>query len=93
MSPSSNRGGWSLLALGLIGAVSVEAQAQRTFEIHPSIGIARVGDSRSEAYLAPDSWHRDFVPPGGYRDAKGKIKRMGVRFRVYELDANGEVLG
>ncbi|MHC4822380.1 MAG: LodA/GoxA family CTQ-dependent oxidase [Planctomycetota bacterium] len=93
MTPSSNRLAWSVLALGLIGAVSAEAQAIRTFEIHPSIGIARVGDSTRESYLAPDWWHRDVVPAGGYRDAKGKIKRMGVRFRVYELDANGVVLG
>ncbi len=89
----------ALLALTLIGVGSSEADeegeadASRRFQIHPSIGIARVGDSTSDYYLAPDSWHRDFIPEDGYRDAEGKIKRMGVRFRIYELDADGEVLG
>lgn len=95
MRTSSNRMAWTLLALTLIGAGSVAAATHRIFEIHPSIGIARVGDSTTEHYLAPDAWERDFVPPGGYRDAspEKRIKRMGVRFRIYELDAAGNVIG
>ncbi len=109
MKNSNIRTVWAALTLALISAGSIEAQAERRFEIHPSIGIARVGDSTSEYYLAPDSSQRDFVPDGayriasdsgpgdfvpqgGYRDAEGKIRRMGVRFRIYERDANGEIL-
>ncbi len=102
MKTSSIHAIWTVLTLLLIGVAGVEAdetgeageaEASRIFRIHPSIGIARVGDSPSAYYLAPDSWHRDFVPEDGYRDAEGKIKRMGVRFRIYELNADGDVLG
>lgn len=58
------------------------------YRIHPAIGVARVGDSPS-GYIAPEAWQTDHVPNGAYRDADGKIKRMGVRFRVYEFDRSG----
>jgi hypothetical protein len=45
----------------------------------PLIGIARLGNSESEYFLAPDVTD----PPGFYRDATGALKRQAVRFRVY----------
>ena len=63
-----------------------------TYEIYPSIGMARVGNSDEEYYIASESLQMDFVPPGGYRDAEGKIKRMGCRFRIYEFDDDGAIV-
>lgn len=61
------------------------------YRIHPAIGIARVGNSDAGHYIAPESWQTDYVPPGGYRDADHKIKRMGCRFRIYEFVDNEPV--
>ncbi|MEU2630672.1 LodA/GoxA family CTQ-dependent oxidase, partial [Kitasatospora sp. NPDC007106] len=60
--------------------------------IHPAIGIARVGNSPEEFYLAPEV--PDPLPeaPGFYKDAAGAIKREAARFRVYGYDARGEVV-
>ncbi len=59
--------------------------------IHPSIGIARIGN-------APDAWFptaqlRGGVPddPDGFRDNEGRIKRQVPRFRVYASLKSGEV--
>ena len=72
------------------------------FEIHPSIGIARVGNSPSEFYLAPDrigglpiecSPGGDERTEGGkpvlttrFKDAEGRIRRQGACFRVFLYD-------
>lgn len=60
-------------------------------QIHPSIGIARVGNSR-EFYLGPEVPGEVPNPPGGYKDAAGAIKRQGARFRIYGLNAAGQVV-
>lgn len=59
-------------------------------EIHPGIGIARVGTS-DEFFLAPEP---DSAPPEKYRDASGRLKRQAARFRVFECerDAEGRLL-
>ncbi len=62
--------------------------------IHPAIGIARVGNSKHEYFLAPevtDPLPRD---PGFYkeRDDTGALKRQAARFRVYGYDAQGNVV-
>ncbi len=60
--------------------------------IHPSIGVARVGNSVDEYFLAPEV--PDPLPeaPGFYRDATGALKRQAARFRVYGLNAEGKVV-
>ncbi|MEN3331542.1 MAG: hypothetical protein V7641_907 [Blastocatellia bacterium] len=58
----------------------------KTYKIFPPIGIARLGNSNSEYYIASESPQMNFVPPGGYRDADLKVKRMGCRFRIYEYE-------
>jgi hypothetical protein len=53
-----------------------------TFEIHPSIGIARVGTS-AQFFLGPEP---GVAPPDKYRDNAGALKRQAARFRVFECD-------
>ena len=63
----------------------------RRFRVFPSIGVARVGDSKTEWYVGPESPNVGFVPEGGvHRELSGskKIKRMAARFRIYEFDEN-----
>jgi hypothetical protein len=60
--------------------------------IHPGIGIARVGDSE-EHFIGPEVPHPTGPPKGGYRDAKGRLKRQAARFRIYGYDSAGKVVG
>jgi hypothetical protein len=57
--------------------------------IYPAIGIARVGNSESEFYLAPEVNEPLPEPPGFYRDSTGALKRQAVRFRLYGLNSAG----
>ena len=57
--------------------------------IYPAIGIARVGNSQSEHFLAPEVADPPPEVPGFYRDPTGALKRQAVRFRVYGLNAAG----
>ncbi|MGA8595068.1 MAG: LodA/GoxA family CTQ-dependent oxidase [Bryobacteraceae bacterium] len=59
--------------------------------IHPAIGIARIGNS-DEYFIGPQVPHPTPPPPGGYRDASGKLKRQAAQFRIYGYDSNGEVV-
>ncbi len=61
--------------------------------IHPSIGIARVGNAREAYFLAPEApGERPDPGPPGFKTDKGEVKREGVRFRVYGYDAEGRVV-
>lgn len=60
--------------------------------ISPSIGIARVGDSRDEFFIGPEAPGLTPIPTGGYKDRHGRVKRQGARFRVYGVDAAGRVV-
>lgn len=72
----------------------------RSYEIHPAIGIARVGSSISQDingvfdgyFLGPEP---GLAPPATYRDANGKLKRQAARFRLFEVDrdATGAITG
>lgn len=73
-----------------------------TFQIHPSVGVARVGNSRDSFYLAPDEIggrphecdrqgnmlleHGQPVPVKKYKDKDGRIRRQGALFRVFRTD-------
>ncbi|MGV9868916.1 LodA/GoxA family CTQ-dependent oxidase [Rhodococcus koreensis] len=52
-----------------------------TYEIHPGIGIARVGTSTKHHFLGPEP---DAPPPNPYRDDEGNLLRQAARFRVFE---------
>lgn len=60
--------------------------------IYPPLGIARVGNS-PEFFLASDVPGVAPAPSGGYKDAKGRVKKQVARFRVYAFDKNGNVIG
>lgn len=60
--------------------------------IHPSIGVARVGNSKNEFYIGPEVLEPLPQPPGFYKDRKGALKREAARFRIYGYNASGEVV-
>ncbi len=61
--------------------------------IHPGIGIARVGNSPTEYFIGPET---PTMPPvtsdGLFKDAQGRIRRQVAKFRIYGLDADGNVV-
>ncbi|MFM7346998.1 MAG: LodA/GoxA family CTQ-dependent oxidase [Tagaea sp.] len=63
-------------------------------KIHPSIGIARIGNSTQEDgfYIGPQVVEPAPKPPGFYRDANGALKREAAEFRVYGYDGQGRVV-
>lgn len=71
----------------------------KEYRIYPGIGIGRLGDSSDSFFLAPE------VPGQGpleltsddsiqkvqrYKDAQHKIRKQGVRFRVFEVELNNQ---
>src|SRR5947207_1541322 len=58
-----------------------------TYEIHPAIGIARLGSSRLTSeegfFIGPEP---DGAPPVKYRDPAGDLKRQAARFRLFECE-------
>lgn len=57
--------------------------------IHPSIGIARVGNSPDAFFFGPDVAGALPQAPRGFKDAHGFVAKQAARFRVYGLDAAG----
>ncbi|GGV24564.1 hypothetical protein GCM10010495_45210 [Kitasatospora herbaricolor] len=62
-------------------------------EIHPTIGVARVGNSPSGFFVGPEAPGGGAHPEGGYKDPEGRVKRQAARFRLYGYDKDGTVLG
>jgi hypothetical protein len=60
--------------------------------IHPGIGIARIGDSKTEFFIGPEVTEPAPEGPGFYRDSSGALKRQAARFRIYGLNAAGQVV-
>ena len=60
--------------------------------IHPGIGIARIGDSKTGFYIGPEVTHAPPQPPDTYRDASGALKREAARFHIYGYNAAGQVV-
>lgn len=60
--------------------------------IHPGVGVARVGNSPSEYFIGPEVPGYAPNPDGGFHDAAGRIKRQAARFRIYGLNADGQVV-
>jgi hypothetical protein len=66
----------------------------KVYKIHPGIGIARVGPSKSGFFLAPETVggpplelsDKGEIPFAGYKDARHLMRRQAARFRVYEYD-------
>jgi hypothetical protein len=60
--------------------------------IHPAIGIARIGDSRTDYFIGPEVTTPASQPPGTYRDTAGDLKRQAALFHVYGYNAAGQVV-
>ncbi len=60
--------------------------------IYPPIGIMRVGNSLSEYFIGPEVDQPIARDGSYYRDNTGALKRQAARFRVYGLNANGDVV-
>ncbi|WP_338844891.1 LodA/GoxA family CTQ-dependent oxidase [Massilia sp. W12] len=60
--------------------------------IHPAIGFARVGNSKTEHFIAQQVTEPVPKPADYYRDKSGALKREGVEFRIYGYNAAGEVV-
>lgn len=56
-----------------------------TFAIHPSLGIARIGNS-DESFFAPEVPHAEVPIDTQFKDKNGAIKRQAARFRVYRYE-------
>jgi hypothetical protein len=63
------------------------------FEIHPSIGIARVGNSADAFYFGPEVPGALPKAPGGFKDPSGAMAKQAARFRIFGIGPRGEVLG
>jgi hypothetical protein len=74
------------------GPVDPELERIVRVAIHPSIGIARVGNSADSFFFGPDVPGTLPVAPDGFKDASGAIARQAARFRLYGYDADGEVV-
>jgi hypothetical protein len=64
-----------------------------SYKIYPGIGIARLGNSPDDYFIGPEA-PGIVADPGdsSYRDVSGRIKRQGARFRIYEVDANQNIV-
>lgn len=72
------------------------------FEIHPRIGVARLGNSQTEFYLAPETIGGlpiacdtkgnvldDAGPVQKFKDQVGAIKRQAAKFRIFKTEESG----
>src|ERR1700736_6791323 len=66
------------------------------FKIFPSVGVARIGNNRSSSpqdfYVGPEIPGTVIVPPNGYKDSSGQVRRQAARFRIYGWE-NGVFMG
>lgn len=58
--------------------------------IHPAIGIGRVGNSKEEYFLGPEV--PGVFPDVSYKDSAGAVTRQAARFRVYGVNAAGDIV-
>jgi hypothetical protein len=61
-------------------------------KVYPGIGIARVGNSPTDYFIGPEAPGIVPNPAGGFKDARGRVKRQAARFRIYAYDKDGQIL-
>lgn len=61
-------------------------------EIHPGIGVARIGNSKDGVFIGPEVVEPTPTQFGASRDASGAIKRQAARFRIYGYNAQGQIV-
>ncbi|MBI1323542.1 hypothetical protein GC170_10200 [bacterium] len=91
-------GAWAPFASGMAGAANRELSAADLARvvrcsIFPGVGFARIGNAPGDYMLAPEVPGTWPSPPGGYKDAAGRIYPQAARFRIYGYDAQGRVVG
>lgn len=102
---TSAAAGAALAAGGMLAACTSEQDARlpkgttprlpgeiASVAIHPSIGVARVGNSADSFYFGPEVPGSLPRPADGFKDPSGAIARQAARFRLYGLDAQGNVV-
>ena len=62
-------------------------------QIHPGVGIARLGNSPAEFFIGPETPGQSAAPISGFKDKAGRIKRQAARFRLYAFDKDDVCLG
>jgi hypothetical protein len=64
-----------------------------TIKIHPSIGVARLGNS-PESFIGPElpGDHKAPPPDGLYKDAQCRMKKQAARFRLFGYDSDGALV-
>ena len=83
--PNLRRGARSKAAKTKKSAVPARSSRARTeYRIYPSIGIARVGNSKDGFIIGPEA--PGVAPEGPFRGKDDGIKPQGARFRVFEVD-------
>jgi hypothetical protein len=79
-------------------------ESKTVYEIHPAIGIARLGNSEEGYFFGPEPAIDEAVyksgkamptiartpPPATFRDSRGKLLRQAVRFRVFKVDVDDQ---
>ena len=71
------------------------------YSLHPSVGVARLGNSEGQFYLAPDqigglpfeadeSGNKIDSPVSQFKDVEGRIRRQGQPFKILD-DQNNEL--
>jgi hypothetical protein len=74
------------------GAVDPDLERIVRVAVHPSVGIARVGNSADSFFFGPEVPGTLPVAPDGFKDGSGAIARQAARFRLYGYDAEGAVV-
>ncbi len=90
-----NKGRKKAETKGKADAVSVttnEDQEIAYCQIHPGLGIARIGNSPDEYFIGPESPGHASDPQGGFKDRLGRIKRQAARFRIYAYNKQGRAI-
>ena len=82
----------AVLARQAIATPETDLSAIERVVIHPAIGLARVGNSPDEWFFGPETPGPHPVPPDGFKDVTGRIKRQAARFRLFGLNGDGQVV-
>ncbi|MET7572403.1 LodA/GoxA family CTQ-dependent oxidase [Streptomyces sp. NPDC005492] len=62
-------------------------------EIHPTVGVARLGNAPEGFFVGPETPMVRVRPEGGFKDADGRVKRQAARFRLFGYDKDHHPLG
>lgn len=84
-------GGQPSWALAGMTALPHDARIVRC-AIYPGIGVARVGNSTTDYFVGPEVPGVSANAGGQYKDIHGRVKRQAARFRLYGLNAAGQIV-